>query len=1168
MGRGNRIADTEMLLSRIDVLERLCRAPAHIRDLVDETAHSRSTINRAVNELEESALIERCENGIEATVAGRLARDRLKNYLSDFDDIIAAEAVLNPLAPDAGIETDIVAGGESLLAREPVPYRPVERIHDDLIEATSYRAIVPTLDDSRSVRLLYEHVVTDGNPAELLVTTEVFQALSQEFPRRMAAMAEEGTFSVRVGEIPPFGLALLESTDGLADATTTTAHLVVYNDSGGVHGVVVNSTAPAVRWAENRFRTCVGDTTERTDELRPQSDGGVRRAIASSDAALRTRELPTSLEREGFVRVDVAYFGDRAVADPATAWRAGLSIADVHAGYAIERTGTANRNVRASNDGRTLKAELTETLASGTNCMLVGPPGSGKSTVCKQVACEWYGADRGSVLYHESGRGRAFTSVGELVRTATAAGGHTLVVVEDAVRPAVDTVFDSLARLERHDEVSVLLDAREHEWETYSRSSALTSSLEVVHAPRLRPEECNRLVDHFERTTEKSVDVSADQLLATVRDEVSTGGVRAPNEMLRVTDRLSAYVDPLAEEPTAFEEAVAAVYRDAAGNEPERTIYLLANVLNAVGLRVDRGLLYAIASDAEPGGVKDSYGTIDDALDRLSGRVLFSRPDGSYRTVHEEWSAAFLHQFLDIEGETAAASRFGTVVSELLSLADTPERCERIRRHVDDPSALRVVTAEPRTWADETIEAVYDLCRRRSTLAPLFGDGARDSIDLPEACSDSVASRRPSWLGEAFLTGGYYDRAARAFERVDDRSVASTRKRRLGLARVSFKRGAYAEAVARHEAGVSAARSHDDPVGAASHHKGIGLAKWRLGSYTEAREAFERCLDCAHRLDDRELESTANANLGAIAWSQGAYDRAANHFEAHLRTARETGDREGEATSLNNLGSVAYHTGAYDRGRAHIEESLAIRRAIGYRSGVASCLNNLGFIASKQGRSRTAEEFHERARSLADEIDHSREVGNGLWGLGVVARKQGDYDDAMTYLAEAQAVFDGTGNRSYEARTDLERAQLAIESGAFTEARERIERILDVVETLGEMDAIGRCWKLRCRMAAKEGRFEEASEHARTALELFEESGTYDHALEASEQLVGARHEAGDTDGERRGYERARKLLAEAPDATKRLHRGWVDCSEASPTTGDRRQPNRCTSHREYRRRS
>lgn len=1144
MKRGERIEKTEVLLSRFEILSRLCRSPAHIRDLVDETTPSRSTINRAVNELEDDALIERSENGIEATVAGRLARDRLQGYLSELDDILAAEAVLNPLASDVRIETDIVAGGDSILACEPIPYRPVERIHEDLVDATSYRAIVPTLNDSRFVRLLYEHVVTDGNPAELLVTPAVFRTLSQEFPRRMAAMAEEGTFSLRVGETPPFGLSLLERTDGLTDATGT-AHLVVYNDSGGVHGVVVNSTGPAIRWAERTYQTHVSGATDRTDELRPQSDGGVRWAAVQNDAPKLASKLPTTLDREGFVHVDISYFRDHAVADPVTAWRMGLSIADVHAGYAIERTVPPLRGERASNDTRTLGTSITETLVSGANCVLVGPPGSGKSTVCKQIACEWYDADRGAVLYRENGRGRAFTSVDELVETVTAAEGHTLVIVEDAVRPSTDAIFDSLPRLERRDDVSVLLDAREREWEAYSEPTTAASSPEIIHAPRLHSEECERLVGHFERTVERPVDVSADELWAAVHDEASAGKVRAPNEMLRATDRLSTYADPLAEEPTAFEAAVATVYRDTAGRESDRPVCLLANVLNAAGLRVDRGLLYAVASKAESGGTGVDYSAIDDALDRLSGRLLFPHPDGSFRTVHEEWSVTFLQHLIDSEGETAAASRFGAVVSDLLSLADSPERCERIRHHIEDQSALWAVSAEPRAWADETVEAIYDLCQRRSVLTPLFGDGTHNSIDLPTACSDSVTARQPGWLGEAFLTGGYYDRAAQAFERVDDGSFESESKRRLGLARVSFKRGAYREAISYHEAGVSAAQSHDDLAGAASHHKGLGLAKWRLGEYPAAREAFERCLDCARRLGDHELESTANANLGALAWSQGAYDLAADHFEAHLQAAREADDREGEATSLNNLGSVAYHRGAYDRAKAKIEQSLAIRRAVGYRSGVASCLNNLGFIASRRGRPQDAAEFHERARSLAELIDHTREVGNGLWGLGTAARRRGDYDAATAYLAESQAVFEATGNRSYNARATLERARVAVERGAYSEAGDRIKRVLEVSEELGEVDVIGQCWKLRCRLAIEEERFEIATEHAWTALESFTESSAYDHALETLEQLVQACRKMEDDDGEQRGYQRARELVAEAPGATARRHRGWTDHSES-----------------------
>ena len=108
MRLGDRTEETEVLLKRHDILERLCRSPAHVRDLVEEMDHSRSTINRALTELEELGFVERGDRGIEATTAGRLAADRLRTFFDELDDIFAAERVLDPLPSETLVSTEFV----------------------------------------------------------------------------------------------------------------------------------------------------------------------------------------------------------------------------------------------------------------------------------------------------------------------------------------------------------------------------------------------------------------------------------------------------------------------------------------------------------------------------------------------------------------------------------------------------------------------------------------------------------------------------------------------------------------------------------------------------------------------------------------------------------------------------------------------------------------------------------------------------------------------------------------------------------------------------------------------------------------------------------------------------------------------------------------------------
>jgi len=259
MTQRDRLEETETLLRRLDVLERFCRGPARVRDLVEETERSRSTINRAVNELEEAKLIERREDAIAATTAGCLVHDRLRAFLTEFDDIQAARAVLAQLSPDTEIGTELLVGSEAVLGADPTPYRAAERLQEALLEATAYQALVPTLDDPRHVRLLYEHVVTNANPAELVVTPAVFETLREEFSRQLAVMREEAGFTISVGQTPPFGLVLLDR-DG-----STTVYVVIFDERRRIHGLLVNDNEAAVQWASKRYETHRAAATDPTD---------------------------------------------------------------------------------------------------------------------------------------------------------------------------------------------------------------------------------------------------------------------------------------------------------------------------------------------------------------------------------------------------------------------------------------------------------------------------------------------------------------------------------------------------------------------------------------------------------------------------------------------------------------------------------------------------------------------------------------------------------------------------------------------------------------------------------------------------------------------------------------------------------------------------------------
>jgi len=1090
----------ELVMKRIGVLRQLRDGPAHKRDLVEETGQSRSTIDRAVRELAELDLVERREDGVTVTAAGRLAVEHLGEFQTGLGDILATDSVLDPLPSDAAVTTDVVVDGEAMLATEPMPYRPLERVHDALADADRYRAVLPALDDPRQIRLLYEHVVTEGNPAELVVGPVLFATLREEFPRRITAMAEHEGFSALVTEeLPPFALSLAERETG--EGTRTTVFVVVFTENGGVHGVIANGSPDAVRWAEQQYERAREGSSAQTESLFADTDGGTTGVDPDGGPAVLGQSLPVSLEREGFVRPDVSYFRDEPIADPRTAWRAGLSLAEVHTGYAVERThapeGEAGRAgdqasgaVGESADGTghsggeaALTATLTTDLTDGGDCVLVGPPGSGKSTLCKRVACAWYEDDRGPVLYREQGRGRPFESVQDLVTTVDAADGHALVVVEDAVRPEANAVFDAAERLRGREDVSFLFDVRENEWIDPPEPVGDVPDLPVRTMPPFSAADCERLVAHVEGTVGESVDVPVDRLVEEVRAE-ATGDEAAPSELLLLLHRLATYADPLADGQTSLEEAVAALYADLEGDDLALDLCLLVNTLNAAGLDLEPGALYAVAESAD-------VDAVDAALSRLEGRVLFPRPDGSYRTVHEAWSVAFLAHLLEAAGEAAAAERFGDAVGALLSLADEPDRCERVAALLDDQWSLASVADDPAGWAAETAEAVYALGRERPKLAPLFGDGRTDTVALPAACPADLADRRPVWLGQMFLRGGYYERAERAFERLPDDGSDGGIERLLGLARIARERGECEEAITLAEECLSRLPGDEDGHSRARATFELGRALEGTGDLDAARARY---LDALEGFDgdgggDRRRRARVLRCLGEVARQQGAYEEAATFHRRGRSLVRDLGDRTGEADVLHALGRVAWAEGEYEQAREYGERALDVRRAVGDRRGECNSFNMLGIVAKHLGEYDQAREYMERSLEIARELGMRGKEATMLGNLGLLAERQGEFDRAREAIERSLEIGRELGKAHLEAVRLNNLGLVAVRQADHGVARDAFRQGCEIARERDLPRQEANAHNGLGHVARLQGRYETAREHHEQGLEITREIG-------------------------------------------------------------------------------
>ena len=1145
--------EIDVLASRIDIVELLLGEPRHKADLVSESKYSRSTINRAIRELEEAGYVERVSEGFVATQTGQLGADQYRSYMERQRSILGAADVLEQLPHDVDIPPALVT--DSRIETDDASHQLFELLATELHTAEEVRLVLPALLDSRYLRVCHSRVVREELTVTLQAPEAVLRDTAREFPFIWEELADSSSFTALSGGEPPFGLVL-----ALAEGAVRSV-AVFTSDGAAVTGVVHAETDAITDWGREQYDALEADSGDISADIRAE-------VTNTSLSTLTDDRLPAPLRSQGFVRVDDSYFERREPLEPATALRAGLDLPEVAAGYAFERT----REAAESNDGddsdggrQSLTGEIEKRLLDGEDAALVGPPGSGKSTACKSVACRWYENDNGTVLYRESGRGQPFEAATLLETVLGQAEDHVLVVVEDAPRPEANGIFDVIHNLSGREDVSFLLDARNQEWhdpEEFPVDARLRAlrreAIETMTVPPLDEHDCETLRRRTESVTGEQLDVPVEDLLTSIRQSDDTGSEAAPGVLSTLVRRMVRYADPIADtDPaTTLDETIDRLRADVAEHgETALDTAVLVNALNAAGLDVSPEYLYALAAEGE------TEDEIQAALDRLSGTVLFpSREEEStsYRTVHETWSVRFLERLLDVESE-AAQGRFGQCLSCFLSLAEDPDRRDAVAGAVDgNATGLEPILKDPGSWADETVATLFALGRSYPKLARLYGTSSESALNLPSVCSPQTRVRTAEWRGQMYAGTDDLDRAGAEFRELGDAAeqlppTAAGRARAvslLGRSDVARRRGDTEDAATYAREGHTIVDELEAPLLRARARRRLGRTAEARGEFDQAKEQYLAGLEAERAAGDRYGQAKTHEKIGGATMKQGDLETAKGHLEDGLDLFRELGDRTGEADCLRTIGAVAMKRSDVPAARRRLHQALDIYRETGNRQSQSATLSNLGLTALRAGEVRGAREYFEECLAIDREVGDRHGQAQSLNCLGEAAQRAGDLSAAREYIEECLDSYREIGDRHGEALASGSLGSIARKEGDLEAARSNHRRSLDLKREIGDEHGEAASLDNLGLVARREGDLETTREYHQQALEIQRSVGDSHGEALSLVHLGRVADEAGDRATARERYEQCLDV-ARAADVDVARARAQRHLGELAREAGD-----------------
>ena len=254
---GDRVRD--VLDKRGDVLATIVGNRMDKPALVEAVGVSRSTVDRAIADLEETGFVQRAGTEFEATQAGELAFETYQEYTTATDALGSALPLLDALPEDAPIDTVLLEGASVTLADPHAPEAALSDVVGRLDDAETLRGFAPVAK-TNYVAMLHDAVAHGDLSVEIIVQSGALDALRAVATARDKVGAFLRADAVDVFETEaslPYALWLLEAP------TFQRAGLTVH-ENGAIVGVLTNDRPVAFERCREQYAEVL-ETADRFD---------------------------------------------------------------------------------------------------------------------------------------------------------------------------------------------------------------------------------------------------------------------------------------------------------------------------------------------------------------------------------------------------------------------------------------------------------------------------------------------------------------------------------------------------------------------------------------------------------------------------------------------------------------------------------------------------------------------------------------------------------------------------------------------------------------------------------------------------------------------------------------------------------------------------------------
>lgn len=236
----------ETIITRHEYLSALHEDQMTKPEIQNHLETPRSTVDRAIRDLQEEILVKRVGSEYRLTRSGCLLLEEYEKFRNQVASICKSAKVIDPLPNEVPLSPVLFDSATFTVAEPHFPEKPAYKFIDILDQADTLRGLTPVCN-SLYLDMLKEHVLDDDLTAELIGTSKVCNTLSDIHTSKLEYLEEASNFTLfRTTDELPYTLLVAESDE------ESFAGIVTY-DEAGFHGSVLTDDGDAITWAKNQY---------------------------------------------------------------------------------------------------------------------------------------------------------------------------------------------------------------------------------------------------------------------------------------------------------------------------------------------------------------------------------------------------------------------------------------------------------------------------------------------------------------------------------------------------------------------------------------------------------------------------------------------------------------------------------------------------------------------------------------------------------------------------------------------------------------------------------------------------------------------------------------------------------------------------------------------------